>query len=164
MKTTTKENNLKKTRTKIQFVRVFSFYVELAISPKKSEPYYFKVTAATEAPLNRKTGMTVDLIQLNLVAGKVFKNQRAKCASAEDFFKLKFVTFRISLAKKKISLRSLQFDECRGLSVLIDDHGLQTTRHDFATDDAGKIYADKSFEITGRLENSDIRGCSLMVE
>jgi hypothetical protein len=32
-----------------------------------------------------------------------------------------------------------------------------------ATDDIGKIYADKSFEILGRLENSDIRGCSLMI-
>ena len=32
-----------------------------------------------------------------------------------------------------------------------------------ATDDAGKLYADNSFEITARLENSDIRGCSLMV-
>lgn len=32
-----------------------------------------------------------------------------------------------------------------------------------ATDDAGKLYADNSFEITGRLENTDIRGCSLMV-
>jgi phenylacetate-coenzyme A ligase PaaK-like adenylate-forming protein len=32
-----------------------------------------------------------------------------------------------------------------------------------ATDDLGKIYADKSFEILGRLENSDIRGCGLMI-
>ena len=32
-----------------------------------------------------------------------------------------------------------------------------------ATDDTGKIYPDKSFEITGRMENSDMRGCSLMV-
>jgi hypothetical protein len=32
-----------------------------------------------------------------------------------------------------------------------------------ATDDAGKIYADNSFEITGRLDNSDIRGCGLMI-
>ena len=29
-----------------------------------------------------------------------------------------------------------------------------------ATDDAGKLYADGSFEILGRLDNSDIRGCS----
>ena len=32
-----------------------------------------------------------------------------------------------------------------------------------ATDDAAKIYPDKSFEIIGRLDNSDIRGCSLML-
>ena len=31
-----------------------------------------------------------------------------------------------------------------------------------AADDAGKLYPDGSFEILGRLDNSDIRGCSLM--
>ena len=31
-----------------------------------------------------------------------------------------------------------------------------------ATDDMGKLYPNQSFEITGRLENSDMRGCSLM--
>lgn len=32
-----------------------------------------------------------------------------------------------------------------------------------ATDDAGKISANGSFEVIGRLDNSDIRGCSLLV-
>jgi phenylacetate-coenzyme A ligase PaaK-like adenylate-forming protein len=32
-----------------------------------------------------------------------------------------------------------------------------------ATDDAGKLYPDGSFEVLGRIDNSDIRGCSLMV-
>ncbi|MEQ1554389.1 MAG: acyl transferase, partial [Ferruginibacter sp.] len=32
-----------------------------------------------------------------------------------------------------------------------------------ATDDAGILYPNNSFEIIGRLENCDIRGCSLMV-
>ena len=32
-----------------------------------------------------------------------------------------------------------------------------------ATDDAGKQYEDTRFEIIGRLENSDIRGCGLMI-
>jgi len=32
------------------------------------------------------------------------------------------------------------------------------------TEDVGKTYEDGSFEITGRLDNSDIRGCNLMVE
>lgn len=32
-----------------------------------------------------------------------------------------------------------------------------------ATDDAGRIYPDGSFEVLGRLDNSDLRGCSLLV-
>lgn len=32
-----------------------------------------------------------------------------------------------------------------------------------ATDDVGKIYKDGSFEVVGRIDNSDMRGCSLMV-
>ena len=31
-----------------------------------------------------------------------------------------------------------------------------------ATDDLGALYPDGSFEITGRLDNSDLRGCSLL--
>ncbi|MBI1342283.1 MAG: acyl transferase [Terrimonas sp.] len=31
-----------------------------------------------------------------------------------------------------------------------------------ATDDVGKIHADGSFEVLGRMDNADIRGCSLM--
>lgn len=32
-----------------------------------------------------------------------------------------------------------------------------------ATDDAGRLYGDGSFEVLGRVDNSDIRGCNLMV-
>jgi phenylacetate-coenzyme A ligase PaaK-like adenylate-forming protein len=32
------------------------------------------------------------------------------------------------------------------------------------TEDAGKAYLDGSFEVAGRLDNSDVRGCNLMVE
>ncbi|MFI5133070.1 MAG: acyl transferase [Chitinophagales bacterium] len=32
-----------------------------------------------------------------------------------------------------------------------------------ATDDIGKVYRDGSFEVMGRMDNSDLRGCSLMV-
>jgi len=31
-----------------------------------------------------------------------------------------------------------------------------------ATDDAGKLYKDGSFEVLGRMDNSDLRGCSLL--
>ena len=32
-----------------------------------------------------------------------------------------------------------------------------------ATDDMGKLYANENFEIIGRLDNSDMRGCGLMI-
>lgn len=32
-----------------------------------------------------------------------------------------------------------------------------------ATDDLGKLHADGSFEVLGRMDNSDVRGCSLLV-
>lgn len=32
-----------------------------------------------------------------------------------------------------------------------------------ATQDLGKVYKDNSFEVIGRFDNSDIRGCNLMV-
>ena len=32
-----------------------------------------------------------------------------------------------------------------------------------ATDDLGKVAVDGSFEILGRLDSSDVRGCNLMV-
>jgi hypothetical protein len=32
-----------------------------------------------------------------------------------------------------------------------------------ASDDAGKVHCDGSFEVSGRVDNSDIRGCSLLV-
>ncbi|MEZ7893714.1 MAG: acyl transferase, partial [Polaribacter sp.] len=32
-----------------------------------------------------------------------------------------------------------------------------------ATQDLGKVYENETFEIIGRFDNSDIRGCNLMV-
>lgn len=49
-----------------------------------------------------------------------------------------------------------------GLNV-IDFANFQTIAF-IETEDAGKIHPDGSFEVLGRLDNSDIRGCNLMVE
>jgi hypothetical protein len=32
-----------------------------------------------------------------------------------------------------------------------------------ATQDLGKVYTDGSFEVIGRFDNSDIRGCNLLI-
>lgn len=50
----------------------------------------------------------------------------------------------------------------RGLINVIDLANVYSCSF-IATDDVGRIFEDGSFEVSGRLDNSDIRGCSLMV-
>ncbi len=49
----------------------------------------------------------------------------------------------------------------RGLLNVIDLANLYSCSF-IATDDAGTLFADGSFEVVGRRDNSDIRGCSLL--
>ncbi len=49
-----------------------------------------------------------------------------------------------------------------GLLQVIDLANLYSCSF-IATEDVGKVYEDGSFEVWGRLDNSDIRGCSLLV-
>ncbi|MCW3081834.1 acyl transferase [Segetibacter sp.] len=50
----------------------------------------------------------------------------------------------------------------RGLINVIDLANIYSCSF-IATDDVGRIFEDGSFEVVGRRDNSDIRGCSLMV-
>lgn len=52
--------------------------------------------------------------------------------------------------------------EGEGILNIIDLANLYSCSF-IATDDVGKVYPDGSFEVWGRLDNSDIRGCSLLV-
>ncbi len=52
--------------------------------------------------------------------------------------------------------------EGRGLLQVIDLANAWSCAF-IATEDVGRVYADGSFEVWGRLDNSDIRGCSLLV-
>jgi phenylacetate-coenzyme A ligase PaaK-like adenylate-forming protein len=56
----------------------------------------------------------------------------------------------------------LQTYERTGALNIIDLANLDTISF-IATEDLGKVYADGSFEILGRLDASDVRGCNLMV-
>jgi Acyl-protein synthetase, LuxE len=49
-----------------------------------------------------------------------------------------------------------------GLLNVIDLGNLDTCSF-IATDDLGRVFSDGSFEVLGRLDNSDIRGCNLLV-
>jgi len=50
-----------------------------------------------------------------------------------------------------------------GVLNIIDLANLHTCSF-IATDDLGKGYADGTFEVLGRMDNSDIRGCNLMIQ
>jgi hypothetical protein len=52
-------------------------------------------------------------------------------------------------------------EEGRGLINVIDLANVYSCSF-IATDDAGRLWKDGSFEVVGRFDNSDIRGCSLM--
>ena len=49
-----------------------------------------------------------------------------------------------------------------GVINIIDLANIDTCAF-IATDDLGKLYADGTFEVLGRLDNADIRGCNLLV-
>lgn len=51
---------------------------------------------------------------------------------------------------------------CTGVINVIDLANIYSCSF-IATDDMGKLYRDGSFEVLGRLDNSDIRGCGLMI-
>jgi hypothetical protein len=50
----------------------------------------------------------------------------------------------------------------RGILNVIDLANIDSCAF-IATDDVGTVYPDGSFEVWGRVDASDIRGCSLMV-
>ena len=53
-------------------------------------------------------------------------------------------------------------EEGRGLLQVIDLANIYSVAF-IATEDVGRVYADGSFEVWGRPDNADIRGCSLLV-
>ncbi len=53
------------------------------------------------------------------------------------------------------------YDTGKGILNIIDLANVESCAF-IATDDAGIIYEDGSFEVVGRIDNSDIRGCSLL--
>jgi len=67
---------------------------------------------------------------------------------------------KILLREEDDPLRIKQ--EGRGLINVIDLANIYSCSF-IATDDVGTLYKDGSFEVLGRFDNSDIRGCSLMV-
>ena len=61
-----------------------------------------------------------------------------------------------------ISANNISKRMATGLINIIDLANIYSCSF-IATDDVGKLYSDGSFEVLGRADNSDVRGCGLMV-
>ncbi len=61
-----------------------------------------------------------------------------------------------------ISTQSIPTASATGAINIIDLANLYSCAF-IATDDVGRLYTDGSFEVLGRLDNSDMRGCGLMI-
>jgi hypothetical protein len=53
-------------------------------------------------------------------------------------------------------------EEGAGILCIIDLANIDSCAF-IETEDVGRVHADGSFEVLGRIDNSDIRGCSLLV-
>jgi hypothetical protein len=57
--------------------------------------------------------------------------------------------------------RTINSEKVNGAINIIDLANIYSCSF-IATDDVGKIHSDGSFEVLGRMDNSDLRGCSLL--
>jgi Acyl-protein synthetase, LuxE len=71
-------------------------------------------------------------------------------------------TMRVLLRETNDPFSKIPFGKT-GVVNVIDLANVDTIAF-IATDDLGKSYADGSFEILGRVDASDVRGCNLLVE
>lgn len=71
-------------------------------------------------------------------------------------------TMRVSTRDITDPLSALGWGKTGAMNI-IDLANLDTISF-IATDDLGKAYPDGAFEILGRLDNSDLRGCNLLIE
>ncbi len=60
-----------------------------------------------------------------------------------------------------LTIKNTETNKTRGLINVIDLANIYSCSF-IATDDLGVLYTDGHFEVTGRMDNSDLRGCSLM--
>ena len=69
---------------------------------------------------------------------------------------------KILLRDTSDPLSLLQTKQSGGINV-IDLANIKSCSF-IATQDLGKVYEDGSFEVLGRFDNADIRGCNLLVQ
>lgn len=102
--------------SEIIFVRRYPFYCSVQNQSKSkstsktnvtTESYYFQVTVSALAPFHESTGMTVDLVQLDRVAKKIFKPDGSAQFTLKSLLKNKRALLEKALKLKKTRLIAL---------------------------------------------------------
>ena len=151
----------------IIFVRRYPFYCSVQNQKNKkiqktAESFYFKVTVSALAPLDQRTGMTVNLVLLDQVAKKIFKINRPSKLALNKYLENQFKKLGKALKLKKIGLTSLQFDECRGFCLKFQDQKIFSIHSDYATDEKGNLFQVSSqFNEKDDLVELDIKNLKL---
>ncbi len=101
--------------------------------------------------IHSEYGMTELFSQAYLTNANIFETISTMKVLSRD------VTDPFKILKNKIENKK----SATGALNIIDLANLDTCSF-IATDDLGKVYAEGSFEVLGRMDNSDIRGCSLL--
>ena len=135
MKKKLKIKNLKYTRTEINFVRVYPYYLS-----QNNESWSFQVTLKCRSPLNKKTGMSVSLVGLDRVAESIFRNEICNLPSLISFLKEKVNQLKMQLQKQNMHLVAVHFDECRKYGIHFSQQDVFFVRTDYAKNEAGDLY------------------------
>ncbi len=90
--------------------------------------------------MNPKTGMSVDLNQLDVLASRMFKNEKLTDPNLISFLKKKVNLFNKELRKNKTKLTSMQFNECRNIGIHFNKNKVFFVRTDYAEDSKGNLF------------------------
>jgi hypothetical protein len=114
------------------------------------EEVHLALTTAFELPfIHSEYGMTVLLSQAYSVEKGLFRTPP-------------WMQVRLRPEDDPLSLISQNDKAVSGIINVIDLANIWSCSF-IATEDVGRLYPDSSFEVLGRVDNSDVRGCSLLV-
>lgn len=154
---------MKKTTPDLFFIRIYPYYVQLQTG-HEVHPFSFQVQIMTMAPLNKKTGMTVNLVKLDACIQTVLKPEILALSSINELFKIKIKILQKKLLKNKIKLESVQFDECRGFSALFENKKVTLIRRDFALDQYQDLFEVHSyFDEVNKLQKIKMKNIKLEI-
>ena len=104
--------------------------------------------------------MTVDLVSLDKIAARVFKNSKRSSKSLLLDLQKKVLQLQMLLKQKKITLISTDFNECRDSAIIFKGKKIFKRRVDYAEDSKGDLFfVESTFDQANTLKVLKIFDC-----